>query len=530
MDLRARGKRRPLKQPRVKKGREHHTDLTSPLDAIDSGTPGEVKLSGEAMGALQHLYNTSPSIQAARQILMGQLLSSGIVVRRNGKSVDLKPIFSKHLEDQWVPFARRVIDNFLMYGFVVVSLEPEDPPAFANLLGRGQEVAALSNTNKMGTNSVGGYDYGSGDAHEARKRKRPIVDDAAAGAAVAAEALASGKNLVPFVPDLGTYDVSFLHVGEYGYRRQYRIFATTSQAAYRQDVNAEIFFKSEPDSAGNICSPIATVFQSASFVSALEELALQAEVVRARQMLVTQPVQRQQGNQNLDPANLFFDSESRAIQASAAADEDAQQAQSLALSAKLMAMVNRMQTAAQDQDARPPAVQQNHHVPPALPPTLFAAPEKHQVVPGVRPPEARSDLVDVIRVVNDHVAERTANLNTTHTRHTRALNPYAALTGGNGGSGLRDLRRQVLEQQHEPVRCALQPHTCAHRLNARSLAGSSCSTLRCSTWRSRSTRCSPRVTTPATATRPPATSSCCSPRRSPRRPRCRTCSSTGSLI
>jgi hypothetical protein len=243
--------------------------------------------------------------------------------------------------------------------------------------------------------------------------------------------------------DLGTYDVSFLHVGEYGYRRQYRVFATTSQAAYRQDVNAEIFFKSEPDSAGNICSPIATVFQSASFVSALEELALQAEVVRARQMLVTQPVQRQQGNQNLDPANLFFDSESRAIQASAAADEDAQQASSLALSAKLMAMVNRMQTAAQDQDSRPPAVQQNHHVPPALPPTLFAAPEKHQVVPGVRPPEARSDLVDVIRVVNDHVSERTANLNTTHSRHTRALNPYVVLTGGNGSSGLRDLRRRA---------------------------------------------------------------------------------------
>ena len=465
MDLRAKGKRRPLKQPRVKKGREYHTDITSPLDAIDSGTPGEVKVSGDAMGALQHLYNTSPSIQAARQILMGQLLSSGIVVRRNGKSVDLKPIFSKHLEDQWVPFARRVIDNFIMYGFVVVSLEPETPPAFANLLGRGQEVAALSNTNKMGTNSVGGYDYG-GDAHEARKRKRPIVDDAAAGAAAAAEALAAGKNLVPFVPDLGTYDVSCLHVGEFGYRRQYRIFATTSQAAYRQDVNAEIFFKSEPDSAGNICSPIATVFQSASFVSALEELALQAEVVRARQMLVTQPVQRQQGNQNLDPANLFFDSESRAIQASAAADEDAQQANSLALSAKLMAMVNRMQTAAQDQDARPQAVQQNHHVPPALPPTLFAAPEKHQVVPGVRPPEARSDLVDVIRVVNDHVSERTANLNTTHTRHTRALNPYAALTGGNGSSRLGDLRRRA---RFEPA-FGLGSKRCCSRAQASSRA------------------------------------------------------------
>lgn len=132
-------------------------------------------------------------------------------------------------------------------------------------------------------------------------------------------------------------------------------------------------------------------------------------------MLVTQPMVRQAQNQNLDPANLFFDSESRAIQSSAAADDDAQQAHSLAMTAKLMEMVNRMQTTAQD--GRPTASAQTAHVPPPLPPTLFAAPEKHQVVPGVRPPEARSDLVDIIRVCNDHVSERTANSNTTHLTH-----------------------------------------------------------------------------------------------------------------
>ena len=439
MDLRSRGKRRDIKS-RAKRGREYHTDISSPLDAIDSGTPGEVKISTDAMGALQHLFHTSPSIQAARAILMGQLLSSGLVVRRNGKSVDLKPVFSKHLEDQWVPFARRVIDHYLVFGFVVVSLELEDPPAFANLLGRGKEVAALSNTNKVGTtgglNALGRADSAGVNGTKApsedeirRGKAKPVVNDADAARSVAAKAVSSGRNLVPFVPDLGTYDVSFLHVGEYGYRRQYRIMATTPQAAYRQDLNAEIFFKSEPDAAGNIVSPVATVFQSASFVSALEELALQAEVVRARQMLVTQPVQRQTQNQNLDPANLFFDSESRAIQASAAAEDDAQQAQSLALSARLMAMVNRMQTAAQD-DARPQAAQQNHHVPPALPPALFAAPEKHQVVPGVRPPEARSDLVDVIRVVNDHGNYDATDSNTPHTAHPLQTGPSSTERSG----------------------------------------------------------------------------------------------------
>jgi len=30
--------------------------------------------------------------------------------------------------------------------------------------------------------------------------------------------------------------------------------------------------------------------------------------------------------------------------------------------------------------------------------------DRQQVVPGVRPPEARSDLVDLMRVVNDHIS------------------------------------------------------------------------------------------------------------------------------
>ena len=241
--------------------------------------------------------------------------------------------------------------------------------------------------------------------------------------------------------DLGQYEVSYIHVGESNYRRQYRIFTTNSDNVYRrapapariakrrvhgasrgrQDYTSEIFFKTPPDIAGNVCSPVATVFQSASFISALEELALQAEVVRARQMLVTQPAVRQQGNQTLAPANLFFDSESRAVQASASADDDAAQAQSLAMQAKMMNIINRLQTTDASGRERPgvsgaPAT----HIPPPIPPQLFAAPgktarrtdrrlpvhvrpllraDRQQVVPGVRPPEARGDLVDLMRVV-----------------------------------------------------------------------------------------------------------------------------------
>lgn len=171
---------------------------------------------------------------------------------------------------------------------------------------------------------------------------------------------------------------------------------------FRQDFAAEVFFREEPDAAGNMRSPVATVFQSASFISALEELALQAEVVRARQLLVTQPAAKQATAANLDPNNLFFDSESRAIQSAANADEDAQSAESLSLSVRLCQILNRIQTTdaagrPMDPSARNPAV------PPELPPRMFSVPDKQTVVPGVRPPEARSDLVELARMVNDHV-------------------------------------------------------------------------------------------------------------------------------
>ena len=106
------------------------------------------------------------------------------MVRRDGNDVKLKPVFSRHLEDQWIPFARTVIDHFLMFGFVVVSIEPESPPAFANLLGQGKQVAALSNTrsaaapNRTPGGPAGRRDHTvDNDAAAARARKKPLVSD-----------------------------------------------------------------------------------------------------------------------------------------------------------------------------------------------------------------------------------------------------------------------------------------------------------------------------------------------------------------
>ena len=116
--------------------------MTTPYSAFEQGTPGECRINQNQMAAIQHLYHTSPSLQAARAILVGQLLSSGLSLTRAGESVKLTPTFSKHLEARWMPFARAVVDEVLMYGFCVVSVEEDDPEPFAAFVAAQRRAAA----------------------------------------------------------------------------------------------------------------------------------------------------------------------------------------------------------------------------------------------------------------------------------------------------------------------------------------------------------------------------------------------------
>jgi hypothetical protein len=232
-------------------------------------------------------------MQAARQILVGQLLSSGIVLRRSGKDVPLTEGFAKHLESVWLPFARNVIDSFIQYGFCVVSIEEEDTPPFSNFLDGGKKAA---------------------DTDRGKRQRLGITTPARREAATVYDLIHSNMNMVPCVCELGSYEVSFMLSGRRGYKRTYRV-SSTGNTALQVDPDVGIFFKSEPDSYGNINSPVATCFDQAAFVSALQELALNAEVVRARTQLVTQTAPKASAAASqLDAANMFFDSESRAIQ------------------------------------------------------------------------------------------------------------------------------------------------------------------------------------------------------------------------
>lgn len=314
---------------------------------------GETQISDDQIAALRALYYQNPSMMAARSILVGQLLSSGIVVRRKGEDVVLTEGFAKHLEGVWIPFVRQCFDDLMVQGYVTVSIENEAPGPFSGL--------------------------------QKRKRKSNVV------------------NLVPCVTEPGTCQVSFVRGGRNGYQRVYTAKSLAPGVSYGIDDQIGIFVRSHPDSLGNITSPVATCFNSASFVAALTELALQAEVVRARTLLVTQVPPRgdRGGSAPIDAANLFYDSESRALQSSDAAGEAEEQAASLSLLTKLCARLNQLQTHNQQQHSGAPAPAA--HVPPEVPPRLFTLPEKQVLAPTPQQPQSRTDLEALLRQSNDSV-------------------------------------------------------------------------------------------------------------------------------
>lgn len=365
MDLRKRGARTV--------GQRRNT-ATGPLQPLQSGGIGETRISADQMAALHGLFQTSSSMQAARQILVGQLLSSGVVIRRQGKDVELTEQFAKHLESVWLPFARDIIDSFLQYGFAAVSIEEELPPPFGGLT--------------------------TGEREAKRPRKLPAQTGPGLYSKVGTASPAT--NLVPVVCEPGTYELSFVMGGRAGYRREYRVASLSSSNSYTIDPDVGLFFRTQPDANGNINSPVATCFDSASFVAALQELALNAEVTRARTQLITQTVPRQNGASSaLEPAALFFDSESRALQSADTQTQATEQAQALGLVTSMMEEINRLRTThAPEGSASRPA---NSHLPPEVPPRLFTIPDRQQLVPNPRAPEARTDLESLLRFTNDAV-------------------------------------------------------------------------------------------------------------------------------
>ena len=353
----------------------------SPLAALGGSNQGEVRVSLAQMHAIRHLYDTNSSLKAARTLLIGQLLSSGIVLRRNGEAVQLKQTFEDHLRSYWLPFARAVIDSFLCYGFAAVSIEEEPRKPFSEPLTAttGDTVAAPA---------------------------RVVKSDPADVSAATAPA-PKGANLIPVVPTLGTYEIILVPTGRGGYHRETQVFTTAATHAYQRDAFMQVFYRDPPDANGNCVSPISSCFNVLTYIEQLKELAMVAEVTRAQPTLVTQSIGTKAGSgasSALDNSglNLFFDSESRDLQQQSTDEQSVDRQKQLQLVVSLAGEVNRLRTTnaagnPSTSSAPPPPTA------PEVPPRLFALPEKQSLVPNALQPTARTDLEQLMRFSNEAV-------------------------------------------------------------------------------------------------------------------------------
>jgi hypothetical protein len=266
----------------------------------------------------------------------------------------------------------------------------------------------------------------------------------------------NSPNLVPIVPVIGSYEIALTPSGRAGYKRTARVFTTAPAHAYTQDEYAAIFFRTMPDQHGNVISPVASAFEFASFTNALRELALSAEVVRATPTLVTQSAPRgsnSNGAGAVDPSNLFFDSESRAIQQQSSDAEASERTNQLALATRLAAELNRVRTTHDANGASSSAPTPN--LPPEIPPRLFALPEKQVLVPNALQPNARTDLEALLRMANESIAcamgVPASVIFEVRKRETIYKNTLVSVFSPRACS--RVFAGQILLKQHVTVRC-----------------------------------------------------------------------------
>ena len=361
---------------------------------VEMGAGQRVVVSCEQMAALEYVYHTSPSIQAARSILLAQLMSSGLTVRRGGTDVKLTPEFAAHLDAVWAPFAVNVFDAFMTHGFAAVSLEEADPEPSAHLQ-RTARPKAREEPDDGGAGAGAGAGAGTGTGTGASKPPE----------AAAERQKQQGdrrSSFAPVVCETGSFQLNYRMGGRRSYKRHYFVTPMHSSSPDSVDEEVAVFFRVHPDGYGNVNSPCSVAYSDASFVLRLQEFALQAEQVRTRQNIVTQsaPSHKNDANQPLDASSLFFDSESRAIASADEQEGSMNQASTLALMAKVSAWMNR-QSGGEQQPGGGSAAPASH-VPPDLPPRLFALPEKQCIAP-VNMPEARTALENLIRVANDRI-------------------------------------------------------------------------------------------------------------------------------
>jgi cell division protein FtsL len=328
-------------------------DALAPILPSSQHQPGEQRMNEAQKRALENLFRGSSSIITCRNLLAGRLFSVGIQLERDGESIELTKEFARHLNSEWMTFARAVLDSFLTWGMCVVALEqPPDTTLF------GKQTS----------------------------KKRPR------------------EPLVPIVPPPDTYEVSFLAGGRVGYLRSYKVYAAAPHHATEADPEAHVFVCEPPTPEGDFCSPTASVFGLASFVDSLQDLALQAELVNVRPRVWAQP-RKEDTSKGIADSSLFFDTTSRNLQTEQDGDDSKAKAALLAAQVKLCEAINQYQTRGSGPEyigfGKQPDPPRRQEVPPGV----FTLPVGLDMVnnsTGVASP--RNDLESLVRLSNESAA------------------------------------------------------------------------------------------------------------------------------
>lgn len=195
-------------------------------------------------------------------------------------------------------------------------------------------------------------------------------------------------------------------------------------------------------------------------MSGLVEMAFTAELSRSAPQIVTQ-VRRPDKGQDLSAGALFFDSESRAMQADQETDESQNQARLLEMQAQMMRVINSMQTRT---GGGPAATLGGHGAgagPPDVPPKLFVLPKVpgSSTLAGAAPPRGAELTRCITRIAGPGALHECAR-HPAAPRRPRGPHPprHRPILGGARRPRVAPLRRPLLEQLVGIVRAPRPVH------------------------------------------------------------------------
>ena len=316
----------------------------------------DVEISKKDITLLRHVWNSNTALRGAVHVIQSRVLDAGVHLSRNGEMVEMNPKFRKHVDSVWIPFAHECITNLVVFGICAVSIE-KDPKTNEKI----PMCLPLSDVKIV-----------------SRKKKDTV----------------HSKELV-----------------------------VLQEGSNNVDESTMVFVYNNPSSSGNLTSPLMSVTHLVEAMDIILELAVVSEGGRARPAVVTQE-RPQTSSSSVQPDDMYYDSQSRVASESMRKERDAGLAQRLRAQQAACAILNRWQTSGRstiERDiasddgwsrrngasmGRTGSVQSSGRLHALSCPDVgersMALPQNQEVA-NVPLPQSRGDLVDIMRMVTDHV-------------------------------------------------------------------------------------------------------------------------------